>query len=184
MLSGLPAGPVAFWGWEGAPGPHNTAVSSCAPPVPVLIPPPSPIRRMLRHPWHHSGTGHSRATHWDLMSEAPAEQRDLGCLGPGSVPSPEPPWEGLGTGSGSRDLPQPHALGLPPNAMTSSHGFKATEMGLCCPSHTACKIWRVAGHTASLVPCPRAGFGWVAVAEPSPRGLGWQLLGCPWWVLP
>lgn len=108
MLSGLPAGLVAFWGWEGAPGPHNTAVSSCAPPVPVLIP-PSPSWRML---WQEWGTAEPYTG--ILASVAPAELRDLGCLGPGSVPSPEPPWEGLGTGSGSRDLPQHHALGLPP----------------------------------------------------------------------
>lgn len=25
MLSGLPAGPAAFWGWEGGPGPRNTS---------------------------------------------------------------------------------------------------------------------------------------------------------------
>lgn len=113
MLSGLPAGPVAFWGWEGAPGPHNTAVSSCAPPVPVLIP-PHPAGGCSGIPSAMQERGTAEPYTGILASVAPAELRDLGCLGPGSVPSPELPWEGLGTGSGSRDLPQHHALGLPP----------------------------------------------------------------------
>lgn len=87
MLSGLPAGLVAFWGWEGAPGPHNTAVSSCAPPVPVLIP-PSPSWRMLWHPRHHAGTGHSRAIHRDFSVCGTSRAKGLGVPGARECPQP------------------------------------------------------------------------------------------------
>lgn len=71
--------------------------------------------------------------------------------------------------------------GCLPSAMASSHGFKAAETGLCCSRF--CCLQNLEGGRTHSQACPLSP-GWVAVAEPPPRGLGWQLLGCLWWVLP
>lgn len=111
-----PASQLVWWlfGAGREPPGLTTPLSAAVHRLSLSLSPPHPAGGCSGIPGTMQEQGTAEPYTRILASVAPAELRDLGCLGPGSVPSPEPPWEGLGTGSGSRDLPQLHALGLPP----------------------------------------------------------------------
>lgn len=144
--------------------------------------PPSPSWRMLWHPQRHAGTGHSRAIHRDFSVCGTSRAKGLGVPGARECPQPR---AALGR-AGDRLWEQGPAPAPCPGAASPVPWLVAMALRLpkrvsAAPDFAACKIWRVAGPTARLVPCPQAGWQWLSPLPGVWDGSFWGACGgcCP-----